>query len=113
MLCLEGTLELEVLVTLDFELIDAAKCSDAFDAVVLHLEEFDEGSVFDVDALLDLSRNQISLSGVSRGATFQDAESVARFALGQIFKTSLKPPLDGKLVSISAEARPEKLVSSL
>jgi hypothetical protein len=110
---LEGTLELEVIVTLDFELTDAAKCSDAFDALVLHLEEFEEGSVFDVDALLDLSRNQISLTGVSRGSTFQSAESEARFALGQIFTTSLEAPLDGKLVSISAETRPEKLLSSL
>jgi hypothetical protein len=50
---------------------------------------------------------------VSRGSSFQSAESEARFALGQIFTTSLEAPLDGKLVSISAETRPEKLLSSL
>ena len=106
-------MDLELLVTLHYELSDSTTASEVFAVLAVKLEEFDEGSVFDVDALLDLSRNQISLSGVSRGATFQDAESVARFALGQIFKTSLKPPLGGKLVSVSAEARPEKLVSSL
>ena len=106
-------MDLELLVKLDYELPDSNTASAVFDTLTAKLEEFEEGSVFDVDALLDLSRNQISLTGVSRGSTFQSAESEARFALGQIFTTSLKAPLDGKLVSISAETRPEKLLSSL
>jgi hypothetical protein len=113
MFCLEGTVELEVLVTLEFRVTVAAKSNEVFESLVLVLEDYEETEVYDIDALLDLSTNTISLTAASKSLSFRDAESGARRVLEELFARSLTSASEGVLVSVSAEARPEKLLSSL
>lgn len=106
-------MELEVLVTIEFEVADPRNSARIFDSLIEVLEDFEEGAVFDVDALLDLSTNSISLTAASQALSFREAEADARRVLEELFSRSLKDPSEGALVSITAETRPEKLLSSL
>lgn len=106
-------MELEVLVTLEFRVTVTAKSNEIFESLVRVLEDYEETEVYDIDALLDLSTSTISLTAASKSLSFRDAESGARQVLEELFALSLPNSSHGALVSVSAEARPEKLLSSL
>lgn len=110
---LEGTVELEVLVSLDFEVTNPSEATEIFDSLIETLEAYEEVEVFDVDALLDISTNTVSLTAACKALSFKDAEREARHVLENLFAKSLTGSSGGLLVSVSAEARPEKLLSSL
>lgn len=106
-------MELEVLVTLEFEVTNPLESTEIFDSLIETLEAYEDAEVFDVDALLDLSTNTISLTAACKALSFKDAEHEARQVLEHLFAESLPESSSGLLVSVSAEARPEKLLSSL
>lgn len=106
-------MELEVLVTLEFEVTNPSQSTEVFDSLIETLDAYQEVEVFDVDALLDLSTNTISITAACKALRFKDAEREARHVLENLFAKSLAGSSGGLLVSASAEARPEKLLSSL
>jgi hypothetical protein len=106
-------MELEVLVTLEFEVTNPSESTKVFDSLIETLDAYQEVDVFDVDALLDLSTNTISITAACKALSFKDAEREARHVLENLFAKGLAGSSGGLLVSVSAEARPEKLLSSL